>query len=76
MAHRIESLFAHEKNKYMVVNLVAKRMKKLAQGEQPLVKREPNEDFVSLAAKEVLQGKVKGIQRQKKGKVIDLAKQD
>jgi DNA-directed RNA polymerase subunit omega len=45
-------------NPELLVNLVSRRVRQLAQGHRPMVQPDPRADFADIALKEIIEGKL------------------
>ncbi|MCD6384803.1 DNA-directed RNA polymerase subunit omega [Candidatus Sumerlaeota bacterium] len=75
MERNLNELLQKGESKYLLVTVAAKRLKKLLNGEKPLVNYDAEEDIVNVALREIEAGKLKIVPRRKVGRVVDLAKQ-
>lgn len=75
MEKNLPELLKSGEGKYLIVNVVAKRVRKLMRGDKPLVAAEGDEELPNIALKEIQQGKIKALPRRRTGKLVDLAKQ-
>lgn len=75
MEKNLAEIYNSGDGKYLLVNVAAKRIRKLLRGDKLLVATEATEDLNNIVMKEIAAGKLKIVPKRKTGKVIDLAKQ-
>lgn len=76
MEENLLNMYEKGESKYLLINLAAKRIKKLLLGDRPQIRLEGEDDMGNVTLKEIEQGRLKVVPRKKAGKVIDLAKQN
>lgn len=74
MEKNLNELLQKGESKYLLVTVAAKRLRKLLNGEKPLVDTNGEEDLIDVALREIQTGKLKIVPRRKVGRVVDLAK--
>ena len=76
MEENLLDMYKKGETRYLLINLAAKRIKKLLLGERPQIRVEGEDDMGNITLKEIMQGRLKMVPRKKVGKVIDIAKQN
>ncbi len=54
----LEACMQQNQNPELLVNLISRRVRQLAQGHRPLIQPEPRMDFADIALKEFSEGKI------------------
>lgn len=71
----LQALYEKRQEKYMLVNVLSRRVRRLVDGEKPAVSSLPGpQDYSNIAIEELKQGKLKVRPRKHRGKLVDIAK--
>jgi DNA-directed RNA polymerase omega subunit len=72
MEEKLSAMFKDGRGKYSLVNIIAKRARELNTGNKPMVEVERPTDPTTVAIKEVLEDKLKAVQKKQATKLVDV----